>query len=85
MISGEYIDPTDIFGFYLKRVVRRRAVAGTPVTTVKSRIAKSLGLSKPPTGRSIPLQKRPRDRTEEFGPAPLSIMGTPNDLFYFQE
>ncbi|XP_062594501.1 PHD and RING finger domain-containing protein 1-like isoform X2 [Saccostrea cucullata] len=67
-----------------KKLVRR-VLPEAPVTTVKSRIAKSLGLSKPPTGRTIPLQKRPRERAEDYGPAPLHILGAPNDLIYFHD
>lgn len=52
-MSGEYIDSIDIFGFYLKRVVRRRVVVDILVIIVKFRIVKSLGFFKFFIGRLI--------------------------------
>ncbi|XP_033752451.1 histone acetyltransferase KAT6A-like isoform X2 [Pecten maximus] len=61
-----------------------------PTTTVKARIARNLGLSKPPVGRTIPLQKASGEKTTEIkkhdsGIAPLSILGHKDDLYSFQD
>lgn len=71
----------------MKRVKKERAV---PVVSVKSRLAKSLGLSKPPTGRTIPLQKTTGEKStdvkrSDLGVAPLSILGHRDELIAFQE
>jgi len=61
-----------------------------PPSTVKARIAKNLGLSCPPVGRTIPLQKSSGEKTVEqrkfdSSIAPLSILGHKDDLYSFQE
>ncbi|KAK3597616.1 hypothetical protein CHS0354_030166 [Potamilus streckersoni] len=60
------------------------AKSHTPLT-VKGRIAGALGLSKPPPGRMIPLQKLPGDksldmRRSEVGITSLSIFGSRDQL-----
>ena len=63
-----------------------------PTGTVKSRIAKSLGLSRPPVGRTIPLQKAPqgkdpadRSKNTDPGMTQFSVLGHKDDLYAFQE
>ncbi|XP_069132636.1 PHD and RING finger domain-containing protein 1-like [Argopecten irradians] len=61
-----------------------------PSSTVKARIARNLGLSSPPVGRTIPLQKASGEKTTELkkhdsGIAPLSILGHKDDLYSFQD
>ncbi|XP_060068757.1 uncharacterized protein LOC132548874 [Ylistrum balloti] len=61
-----------------------------PSSTVKARIARNLGLSNPPVGRTIPLQKMSGEKTTEnkkvdSGIAPLSILGHKDDLYSFQD
>lgn len=56
-----------------------------PVTTVKSRLAGRMGLSLPPTGQSIPLQKLPFGKAldaqrAEIGITQLSMLGNRNEL-----
>ncbi|KAK7490763.1 hypothetical protein BaRGS_00017992, partial [Batillaria attramentaria] len=58
--------------------------------TIKGRIAQRLGLSKPPPGRTIPLQRRPGDRPldprrGDSGTTSLSIMGDRDELIAFQD
>lgn len=58
-------------------------------TTVKTRLAGVLGLSKPPMGRTIPMVKEKMDRTiavQRFdaGVTSLSIMGHKDDLDPFR-
>lgn len=58
--------------------------------TIKGRIAERLGLSKPPPGRTIPLQRRPADRGMEVRrgdsfSAGLSILGDRDELIQFHE
>lgn len=71
----------------VSREVRREVV---PPASVKSRIAKNLGLSKPPTGTTIPLQKVPTDKgvdtaRSNIGITQLSVMGDKNELIGFCE
>ncbi|KAK3103004.1 hypothetical protein FSP39_015697 [Pinctada imbricata] len=66
------------------------AARTAPTTTVKGRIARSLGLSNPPAGRTIPLQKTQRDRRDdipraEYRPGQLSILGSRDDLYFFND
>ncbi|XP_046580782.1 PHD and RING finger domain-containing protein 1-like [Haliotis rubra] len=77
-----------------KGVKKRKLKRGSPLTaapastTVKSRIAGRLGLSKPPSGLSIPMQKLPLEKTlaqhqaEDGG---FSILGHKDDLDHFQD
>ncbi|KAJ8298593.1 hypothetical protein KUTeg_022653 [Tegillarca granosa] len=72
----------------VKKVVKKEKAV--PVVSVKSRLAKSLGLSKPPTGRTIPLQKTPGEKSTDvkrtdFGVTPLSILGHKDELIAFQD
>lgn len=58
--------------------------------TIKGRIAQRLGLSKPPPGRTIPLQRRPTDRPTDLRRGDtsftsLSIMGDRDELIAFQD
>lgn len=58
--------------------------------TIKGRIAERLGLSKPPPGRTIPLQRRAGDRALERrygdnGITTLSILGEGDELIEFRE
>lgn len=58
--------------------------------TIKGRIAERLGLSKPPPGRTIPMQRRPGERAVDVrrgdsGTTPLSILGDRDELIEFQE
>ncbi|XP_059145558.1 PHD and RING finger domain-containing protein 1-like isoform X1 [Physella acuta] len=63
------------------------------VTSVKGRIADKLGLSKPPVGRSIPLQKVPAGTKQEgagrvsteYGASAFSILGSKDDLYLFAD
>lgn len=71
----------------VNREVRKEAI---PTTSFKSRIAKNLGLSKPPTGTTIPLQKAPGERTVDLmksnvGISSLSVLGDRNELIGFTE
>ncbi|CAL1548898.1 unnamed protein product, partial [Lymnaea stagnalis] len=63
-------------------------------TSVKARIADKLGLSKPPVGRSIPLQKLPTNARQEggagrasteYGAASFSILGSKDELYLFAD
>ncbi|KAI8781279.1 PHD and RING finger domain-containing protein 1 [Biomphalaria glabrata] len=68
----------------------RTAGAGT---TVKSRIADKLGLSRPPVGRSIPLQKIPPGARQDsssrssldFKSSTFSILGSKDELYLFAD
>ena len=58
-------------------------------STVKSRLADRLGLSKPPVGRSIPMLKERVDKSidwqrSDVGVKSLSIMGHKDDLDPFR-
>lgn len=77
----------DIFKIYFQARTARA------VTSVKGRIADKLGLSKPPVGRSIPLQKLPAGAKQEgagrvsseYGASAFSILGSKDDLYLFAE
>ncbi|BFZ04988.1 hypothetical protein BsWGS_08027 [Bradybaena similaris] len=71
-----------------------RTAISRAVTSVKGRIADKLGLSKPPAGRSIPMQKLPPSGTRQEGPArsaadygssALSILGSKDELYLFAD
>ncbi|XP_064601860.1 uncharacterized protein LOC135467881 [Liolophura sinensis] len=80
-----------------KRVVRPstssyspRSAAFAPSVTPKARIAGRLGLSKPPVGRTIPLQKMTQEKSMEgqraaVGISSLSILGCKDELLSFQD
>lgn len=60
------------------------------VTTVKTRIAGALGLTNPPPGRTIPLQKLKQEksldmRRTDIGAASLSIFGSRDEINFFEE
>ena len=71
---------------------RKKARTARPpvVTTVKSRIADSLGLHAPPKGTTIPIQKQKVEKSDEMrkadaGASALSIFGSRTELIGFQE
>jgi len=66
-------------------VRRVRTAKPAPVTTVKSRIAGALGLTSPPKGCTIPMQKLKTDKSTEFGASTLSIFGNRDELHHFEE
>uniref|UniRef100_UPI00398F6464 PHD and RING finger domain-containing protein 1 isoform X2 n=1 Tax=Pristiophorus japonicus TaxID=55135 RepID=UPI00398F6464 len=75
-----------------RRKVRRRKSKKKAIKlsiTVRSRIAKSLGLGKPVNGISVPSVYRPlepslRNMRTDIGAASLSVYGDPNDLDPFE-
>ncbi|XP_067655244.1 PHD and RING finger domain-containing protein 1-like [Haliotis asinina] len=77
-----------------KGINKRKLKRGSPrtaapaSTTVKSRIAGRLGLSKPPSGLSIPMQKLPMEKTlaqHQAESGGFSILGHKDDLDHFQD
>ncbi|XP_005096696.2 PHD and RING finger domain-containing protein 1 [Aplysia californica] len=90
----------------VKKTTRRSSATGSspaavrtaripPVTSVKGRIADKLGLSRPPAGRSIPLQKTSSGasrvepggagRFSDFKMSSFSILGRKDELYCFAE
>ncbi|XP_052270447.1 protein SCAF11-like [Dreissena polymorpha] len=75
----------------VKRTKRTsRAARQGVVTTVKSRIAGALGLSEPPTGRTIPMQKMKLEKSidgkrADIGASSLSIFGHREELLHFED
>lgn len=68
---------------------KRTARTGA-VTTVKTRIAGALGLSQPPAGRKIPMQKMKMEKSidgkrADIGASSLSIFGHKEELLHFEE
>lgn len=63
--------------------------ARTPaVKSVKSRIAGALGITSPPTGRTIPMVKSERSgdaRKADFSASAFSIFGDKEQLIHFEE
>jgi hypothetical protein len=59
--------------------------------TIKGRIAERLGLSKPPAGRTIPMQRKPTEgrsvdlKKGDYTTNPLSILGRNDELIDFHE
>ena len=71
---------------------QRKARTAKPATvhTVKSRIAGALGITSPPPGRTIPLQKSKTEKTldmkrDDIGASSLSIFGSRDTLMHFEE
>lgn len=67
-----------------------RAFSSPLSKTIKGRIAERLGLSKPPPGRTIPLQRKPAERVVDLkrgdlAVTPLSILGNRDELIAFQD
>ncbi|CAG5116861.1 unnamed protein product, partial [Candidula unifasciata] len=71
-----------------------RTAISRAVTSVKGRIADKLGLSKPPAGRSIPMQKLPPSGSRQEGPgrsfadhgaSTLSLLGSKDELYLFAD
>ncbi|KAK6183923.1 hypothetical protein SNE40_006491 [Patella caerulea] len=84
------VDTPDSAGNYQVRTASDLKRFTTTSASVKGRIAQTLGLSKPPVGRTIPLQKKTGDKSfdekrPETGASNLSILGHKDDLIGFQD
>ena len=79
----------DQFLSYARTAADKTAAHPEPYTTPKSRIASTLGLSRPPQGRTIPVQKQKAEKSVEMKRvdigASLSIFGSKNELPMFHE
>ncbi|XP_053384018.1 PHD and RING finger domain-containing protein 1-like [Mercenaria mercenaria] len=75
-------------GKKLKRLARTAKPAA--VTTVKTRIAGALGLTNPPKGRTIPMQKLKQEKSidmkrADIGAASLSIFGHRDQINFYED